>query len=292
MAKRQNRSKRGNNRVPLPSALTDVGFVIRAGSANKDVYERVVCVWLLPDSHPVTSNDQVEVLFETGRVATMERNEVEQRIREDACLPFCTVDEAKKRLQAAANPDAKRKAKPDNSKGKPDAKRGKASKTVVKEEEVEDEGENTYEEEFEVDCLLDKRVVRQVQYRVRWKGDWGKDTVTWENVDNVDNNLAETFEMQRRQAGLTEVIPREEVALKKQLLIANTNVKELTWRLKLLLGFLEPPAWRSTGQGVQSWGDERLPQFPVADFMDVYTRELNSLIATKVTELVTQKEGK
>jgi hypothetical protein len=35
----------------------------------------------------------------------------------------------------------------------------------------------SYEEEFEVDRLLDKRVVRQVQYRVRWKGDWGEDTV-------------------------------------------------------------------------------------------------------------------
>lgn len=33
-------------------------------------------------------------------------------------------------------------------------------------------------------------------------------------------------------AGLAEVPPKEEVALKKKLLLAETNVKELTWRLK------------------------------------------------------------
>eukprot|EP00730_Choanoeca_flexa_P006861 TRINITY_DN12238_c1_g1_i3.p1 TRINITY_DN12238_c1_g1~~TRINITY_DN12238_c1_g1_i3.p1 ORF type:complete len:315 (+),score=93.82 TRINITY_DN12238_c1_g1_i3:92-1036(+) len=291
MSAKRSRSKRGPERVELPKSLQDMGFKVRAGNKAKDEFDRAVCVWLLPNSHPVTSNDQIEVLFESGALATLDRADVEERMVESSCAPYISLDKARARvdeMESAKRSKTSDKNAKSTSSSKSKGKKGKSSSSKaakVEDESDDDTGELVHEEEYEVEQLLDKRIVRMVQYKVRWKGDWGEDKETWENVNNVDNQLAEEFELQRRAAGITERVPKEENELRKQLLLSQAANKELTWRLKLLLQFLEPVGWRNGDRAVANYQDEQFPSFPVADFMDVYTSELNNLIQRKVREL-------
>uniref|UniRef100_A0A1B0D6F5 Uncharacterized protein n=1 Tax=Phlebotomus papatasi TaxID=29031 RepID=A0A1B0D6F5_PHLPP len=105
-------------------------------------------------------------------------------------------DEASEKAVSEGSPKekAKKAGRPKGGKDKEKKKRGrkpkangvkKTPKKSAKENKAQNDQDDDEEEEYEVEDIVDHKVVRgKTQYRIRWKG-WGEDDDTWEAEDTL-----------------------------------------------------------------------------------------------------------